>query len=109
MFNIYPQAARVAAPKRGVRDSAAASARDFSQECMAAGSGLSVVHHSNRFYNFLHIDDGANVLLWLVRQTEGRALHAVAPAAVFEMPRTIAKWTRWVPDQSPPVHERSWC
>ena len=107
MFNIYPQAARVAAPsKRGARDSAVASARDFSQECMASGSSSTEVHHSNRFDNFLHIGDGANVLLWLVRQTEGRALRAVAPADVFEMPRTIAKWTRWVPD---PVHERSWC
>jgi hypothetical protein len=49
----------------------------------------------NRFDNLCHLGDGAELFPWLMRQTEGRALHAVAPVAGYQLPQTVAKYVHW--------------
>jgi hypothetical protein len=50
---------------------------------------------NNRFDNLCHLGDGAELFPWLMRQTEGRALHAMAPVAGYQLPQTVAKYKHW--------------
>ena len=77
--------------------------------CALSGRQARAAVGSARLEDLLLLGGGAELLPWLPRRREGRALHAVGPAG-GDWPRETARFAQWPPEvRAWHVHAEGMC